>query len=125
MRISDWSSDVCSSDLIEEDVDDAPGAIAQRGRAQDRQHQVEDFESAVSAEGLAEVLLVAGKARFGGEVKQAEHADGGVNGKAGAGDFSALHLALQQVVGRSEGNTSEREQLMCIPQTDLCMHKQN
>src|SRR3546814_18178912 len=67
---------------IEEDVDDAPGAIAQRGRAQDRQHQVEAFASDVSAEGLAEVLLVVGKARFGGDVEQAEHADGGVNEKA-------------------------------------------
>src|SRR3546814_17486201 len=87
MRISDWSSDVCSSDLIEEDVDDAPGAIAQRGRAQDRQHQVEAFASAVSAEGLAEVLLVVGKARFGGDVEPAEHADGGVNEKAGEGEI--------------------------------------
>src|SRR3546814_1799853 len=68
MRISDWSSDVCSSDLvdaggrgasqieflrrdvgqrIEEDVDDAAGAVAQGGGAEDRQHEVEALAGAV------------------------------------------------------------------------------
>src|SRR3546814_15245708 len=93
MRISDWSSDVCSSDLvdaggrgasqiqflrrdvgqrIEEDVDDAAGAVAQGGGAEDRQHEVEALAGAVGSTGLAEVLRVIGEAGVGGDVEPAE-----------------------------------------------------
>src|SRR3546814_16776781 len=111
MRISDWSSDVCSSDLqlvdaagagvyacgrrapeiellwrqigerIEKDIDNAARPVAQRRGAQDRQHQVEDFTGAIGPEGLTEVLLEVGKAGIGGDVEQTEQANGGKIGR--------------------------------------------
>src|SRR3546814_3394008 len=75
---------------------------------------------------LAEVLLVVGKARFGGDVEQAEHADGGVNEKAGEGDLRALHVALQKVTfTRSEEHTSELQSLMRISYAVSCLKNKN
>src|SRR3546814_13293817 len=42
MRISDWSSDVCSSDLDGAAVGDQPAAVAEQGEIAEQLRQVED-----------------------------------------------------------------------------------
>src|SRR3546814_12633196 len=129
MRISDWSSDVCSSDLqlvdaagagvyacgrrapeiellwrqigerIEKDIDNAASHVAQRRRAQDRQHQVEAFTGAIGPEGLTEVLPEVGNTGIGGDVEPTAHADGEIDEDAGAADLRPTQVDLEEAVG--------------------------
>src|SRR3546814_7905010 len=106
MRISDWSSDVCSSDLIEQFGHDDV-------RAADEAHP--PF------------------GRLVGVVEQIEHErPGGVDERAGAegaivrGDQPAAGLAGQARhlgVGRSEEHTSELQSLMRISYAVFCLKK--
>src|SRR3546814_7038686 len=94
MRISDWSSDVCSSDLgalfDRRGRDGQPGYLARRARL------------------LAEVLHRRGQLRSGRQ----QHAD---LLRARPDEVSALH--------RSEEHTSELQSLMRISYAVFCLKK--
>src|SRR3546814_5971868 len=99
MRISDWSSDVCSSDL-------AGG------------QQLLAVEDRVGAGGEAQRLqLVAHLLAPGG---QPHHRPG--HGDAGDGD-RAHELERIQLRGRSEEHTSELQSLMRISYAVFCLEK--
>src|SRR3546814_7051052 len=111
MRISDWSSDVCSSDLVGGDA---------RTRQRLGEHGVERavaldrFRAAAQDDGIARL-----------------HAQGcGVRGHVGAAfvddaddaDGNA-HAAQCHAVGRSEEHTSELQSLMRISYAVFCLKK--
>src|SRR3546814_1173996 len=121
MRISDWSSDVCSSDLAFGKIDDMdivahPGAVggvvivaeyrqfgqASRRDAADEGHQIVRNSARVFADQSAVMRA--------DRVEIAQHRDppGGVGG----GDVGQ-HL-LDHQLGRSEEHTSELQSLMRI-----------
>src|SRR3546814_4768526 len=105
MRISDWSSDVCSSDLLE-----PAEPVAGRLRAA---HGIEGIAPDAAAEGTRRALE---SKHFG---------DGGaVVGKAvDAGETRAEHLTLQPAPFRSEEHTSELQSLMRISYAVFCLKK--
>src|SRR3546814_9113606 len=112
MRISDWSSDVCSSDLL-----DAPRA----GLA--LQHLLEIFLQPVLPDLVAgrDVQRILGLLIFLG-VRGADIADQVAD--RGPGRIIARKAALRRDAGRSEEHTSELQSLMRISYAVFCLKKQ-
>src|SRR3546814_3426270 len=119
IRISDWSSDVCSSDLVEQGII----AVGQRGQAHDAGVVDQHVNAAVSGLGGIE------HARHRGGI-----ADVGLNGQRAAA--VALDSANQgfgvagparivdddgKPVARSEEHTSELQSLMRISYAVFCL----
>src|SRR3546814_4761487 len=101
MRISDWSSDVCSSDLRLHEIAGHPGEL--------------DQPDGVALEQWPDDL---------------EHVAAGAEVTAGAGDHHRLHFRLvrqrpEEVpqLGRSEEHTSELQSLMRISYAVFCLKK--
>src|SRR3546814_7764240 len=107
MRISDWSSDVCSSDLWLVVAGDRPDP-----RFRDRQASV-GRRYAGGRRG--------GDGDAGGYIGAGRRCrDGAVSGQSGAGDDPA-RKAAHAGAGRSEEHTSELQSLMRISYAVLCM----
>src|SRR3546814_3396767 len=98
MRISDWSSDVCSSDLIigDEDDDDHPDEIGEHRRRNDEQRKQER----IAPLGLVHQIDV--------EQPQREQAEQRLQART-----------------RSEEHTSELQSLMRISYAVFCLKKKN
>src|SRR3546814_3806883 len=119
MRISDWSSDVCSSDLAEEGrgPDDKVGELAGLDRADLMPHALRDcrvdriFGDVAPRAQIVVVAALAGK-------RAALHLHL-VRGLPGAGD----HLADPAHRLRSEEHTSELQSLMRISYAVFCLKK--
>src|SRR3546814_5813730 len=123
MRMSDWSSDVCSSDLLDRVVVAAHQAPRRVDWIQER--QIGLFEQVLPVPGVAAVAVA--------EVDDAVVADQ-VAG-AQAGQVLAAELGIPLVgradgpavvdrvggVGRSEEHTSELQSLMRISYSVLCL----
>src|SRR3546814_7601398 len=110
MRISDWSSDVCSSDLIrlgEAEVD--LRALARHGEAEP--------QILAAAEQIAFAQPDVAERSFRGREAEAE---GELTGRL----FLDIHLD-QQLVGRSEEHTSELQSLMRTSYAVFCLKKKN
>src|SRR3546814_1559715 len=134
MRISDWSSDVCSSDLldaglggvvgvVEADGDklaDAAGAGAEPRRALDRGQALE-----------IELLELLERVRQQHRAGDVGDMTGQVAQRALAVDGAGLFLADAPIAqqfheflpSRSEAHTSELQSLMRIPSALLCLKK--
>src|SRR3546814_5239968 len=117
MRISDWSSDVCSSDLIEADQ---PRAIARGkfGKPADRDHRVEQGHVGAIGQrrwllgGADDADLLAERAR---EILD-DHRDDRL--------LDILAERDLHVIGeRSEEHTSELQSLMRISYAVFCLKK--
>src|SRR3546814_4561427 len=109
MRISDWSSDVCSSDL--DDLDD--GRLG--GELLAVLEPADDFDAFVHTQrrlGVAHVMPMAGD-----DVRRQQHVQGL------AGDI--LSAIAEQRLGRarSEEHTSELQKLMRISYAVFCLTK--
>src|SRR3546814_4983493 len=96
MRISDWSSDVCSSDLPAQIGHRLDAQLCRRARAQFRQRVAEAFDVVVTE-------------------KSAMDDD--------AGDVALAQYAHQFVGARSEEHTSELQSLMRISYAVFCLKK--
>src|SRR3546814_3931971 len=118
MRISDWSSDVCSSDLLEvhdvadhvELVGDPVAAMHVAGLAGD-------------VEGLAAGVALAERDRLGRRlagVQQAAELQAGLQADGHLG-LHVGELLLAELVGRSEEHTSELQSLMRISYAVFCL----
>src|SRR3546814_8281964 len=111
MRISDWSSDVCSSDLFWRDcVDCIADGVPEVGQG--------------SGGGLLEGRLDLGEGEFDGvEVGTVRRQEA----KLGPGSLDDLSngegLVGGQVVHRSEEHTSELQSLMRISYAGFCLKK--
>src|SRR3546814_5501567 len=117
MRISDWSSDVCSSDLRIEAVEilegiDAVLVIGGLRRQRQRRSEVEvgvQFEDI----GLGAIAGIAERGDFA-QVARLRHAAIGIFG---------IEQADIIAVGRSEEHTSELQSLMRISYAVFCLKK--
>src|SRR3546814_2135633 len=107
MRISDWSSDVCSSDLI---------AIwdpeKERTISKDTHHQNVDFNifEGMTVRGVNTVTISQGKVVY---------QDGDIRTEKGAGRY------VDRPTFRSEEHTSELQSLMRISYAVFCLKKKN
>src|SRR3546814_3062825 len=116
MRISDWSSDVCSSDL----VDQHPHlfALAHDGG----QHCIELADLSLELVTVRlehEVVLGLGEA---GEVAEGLEGELAVVGQH-LGRAREVHQELVDALGRSEEHTSELQSLMRISYAVFCLKK--
>src|SRR3546814_2083180 len=119
MRISDWSSDVCSSDLLRRGGVLRPGVAARRpahAAGADRADIAEDIleEAAVAAEGRR---LVAFRIDLAHQFEP-----GSVDGRdiAGRIEADAQHL-LRHRTRRSDEHTSELQSLMRNSSAVFCL----
>src|SRR6266550_5152089 len=90
------------ADRIGIDVGRGADAVAQRARAQNRQHEIRTVANAPAAQGLAEILVVLLDAHVGRHVVNAQQPEGAVEGEARPVLHAVLDLALQQVVDADE-----------------------
>src|SRR3546814_6178233 len=123
MRISDWSSDVCSSDLI--DLRELPRSLRLRERCDGRLAL-----RAKKADPLA--LRVERRARrrdpgFGTRAASVALVDLRLADRAAVNQrlTPVAGLARQHQVGRSEEHTSELQSLMRISYAVFCLKKKN
>src|SRR3546814_8287943 len=128
MRISDWSSDVCSSDLDDRDDDDffhRSGSLFLGLRGLQRGEFVGDLVGGLQlGDFLVERLLVAEAQRIGTAFGLVDAALEDFEAREGVFDTVAVgHLA--QLVPRSEEHTSELQSLMRISYAVFCLEKTN
>src|SRR3546814_5751582 len=132
MRISDWSSDVCSSDLVGEDDIDASRDLAARLRRRHHRQRLPDagrdgaYHDHVAVEGELGMfdprLVPALVDHVAGEAESlAKEINGGMGVAIGeAGDDGGIdgHAFLPS---RSEEHTSELQSLMRISYAVFCL----
>src|SRR3546814_7127457 len=107
MRISDWSSDVCSSDLLQDDVAGAWAPLATLVRLPTLDGlQCDDHACHLTGRDLYLLAAVATTADFAGAVEVPD-------GFTGSG------------IARSEEHTSELQSLMRISYAVFCLKKKN
>src|SRR3546814_3217139 len=111
MRISDWSSDVCSSDLHD------------RHRRQQRQVAVGQLDGLEGDAGQADIQQLLRQRRLGGQVQVAEQQVVLAQVLQVAGD-RLLDLDDQFAL-RSEEHTSELQSLMRTSYAVFCLKKKN
>src|SRR3546814_6644913 len=114
MRISDWSSDVCSSDLVDRLDLDVDARVARHRLDQDR--RVVHFGRTVARRQPDRLTLVAGLLRErprGREVAFDQGALDRAEKGACGGD--------RRAVGRSEEHTSELQSLMRLSYAVFCL----
>src|SRR3546814_3228603 len=139
MRISDWSSDVCPSDLITHERDRAQAATARAEAVSEL--LIGMFDSADPAQARGKEVTVRDvmdhaaaelEDRLAGQpalLAEMDHIIGGVYVRLGeyepAGDLLRRGLELRrQLHGpRSEEHTSELQSLMCISYAVFCLKK--
>src|SRR3546814_10482165 len=116
MRISDWSSDVCSSDLPPVDRDRLAGQIIAAVREQEDK---EILKLGHRAETTQRHGVGARRARsgVGDGVELLPRAFGGEGPRRGGVEANAI--------GRSEEHTSELQSLMRISYAVFCLKKKN
>src|SRR3546814_4331774 len=136
MRISDWSSDVCSSDLVEDHLGVGgrleDGAVVHQAAPQVArigEVAVVRQREAAAGEIREQRLDVAQRRLAGGRI--AVVTDGGVAGEARHDAFGGEDIADQAKVAvsvevlRSEEHTSELQSLMRISYAGFCLKKKN
>src|SRR3546814_6835312 len=122
MRISDWSSDVCSSDLVLHRAPEGPGARRQRADPAVRLRRLRDLADPVVL-GHGRQGLAGARRRVRGRQHPRRWrirpalAPGRAEGKAAQG--------LRGLRRRSEEHTSELQSLMRISYAVFCLKKKN
>src|SRR5438445_7892825 len=109
------------ADRIGIDVSRGSDAVAQRARAQNREHEIGTVANAPAAPGLAEILVVLFDPHVGGHVVNAQQPEGAVEGEARPVLHAVLELALQQVVDADE-KSADVGQDIAHPAADLLVH---
>src|SRR3546814_3898239 len=130
MRISDWSSDVCSSDLRRKDRCEIRQFQRQSGQACFRRKRQGLFEvmpnmDAVPVVGIARLHQIGFEAEFdrdGQRMRSARRSDPDACRRAAGKARGILHENVDQ---RSEEHTSELQSLMRISYAVFCLKKKN
>src|SRR3546814_6212087 len=115
MRISDWSSDVCSSDLIDGQRGGKPHEAAEGHRI--KAHQPPGVGAFQRVE-IIDQLLGRGRVR---RVLRHDHVQDEDDGQRNAGQ--AQHRVPARTPTRSEEHTSELQSLMRISYAVFCLKK--
>src|SRR6267378_2054646 len=110
------------ADRVGIEVACGPGAVAQRARAQNRQHEIGTVGNAPAAQGLAEILVVLLDPHVGRYVVDAEEADRAVEGEARPVLHAVLKLSLQHVVHADE-KVGDVGKEIAHPAADLLVHQ--
>src|SRR3546814_5545874 len=114
MRISDWSSDVCSSDLVR-----LSGQDARRGTFFHRHATIHDFKNGARFTPLRHLV----KDKYGFVVNDTLLSEEGVLGfEYGYSTTDPDSLVIWE---RSEEHTSELQSLMRISYAVFCLHIKN
>src|SRR3546814_9309430 len=130
MRISDWSSDVCSSDLIHA-KDDQPRFLGPRAAEQVDPQPVAEIDLGVEAARQLDLarLLVDQRDRAGDAVQHLRH---DLPEPAISDDDRRAARRIARIVevglvgaGRSEEHTSELQSLMRNSYAGFCLKKKN
>src|SRR3546814_2871405 len=138
MRISDWSSDVCSSDLLRSDPGFSPRSDPPVGYVSDviggsrwvfllcefglLSRAVLEAEAVVS--GLQDVAVVGEPIEeCGGHLRVTEHAGPLTEAEVGGDDDAGALVEFAQQMERSEEHTSELQSLMRISYAVFCLKK--
>src|SRR3546814_8865617 len=128
MRISDWSSDVCSSDL----ADGGAAAVEKARRVVDRRREIGDVVLVGQHLPVHRHLLTAvvgPLAHRDGDAAAAGGGDGGDHRGLAEGAGKAAHLQVELLRRdrgggvRSEEHTSELQSLMRISYAVFCLKK--
>src|SRR3546814_9168077 len=117
MRISDWSSDVCSSDLI--------GHGKQQKKRCEARHDVDDAAIVIDTTGMQAVVQHPYAQEHGARHKTVRnHLDNGAF-HSGRVEYEETqrHKAHVRNRGRSEEHTSELQSLMRISYAVFCLKK--
>src|SRR3546814_5930913 len=138
MRISDWSSDVCSSDLL--GGGQPVAAQQQRRRRRGRAHDRQRSGDARVRQSQREIQRDVGNLPLGRAIVAAVDSDGedGRGGSIGHGsslepvepgwkhcDGAAIQSIERTINARSEEHTSELQSLMRISYAVFCLKKKN
>src|SRR3546814_3864993 len=118
MRISDWSSDVCSSDLADDGEHDAGGDAEEPVQLEDR---VAEGHGAWSVRFLPRGAGGCGRSRSAAVAPHGRL-------RTGSGPGSRRRARTASAVGRrsrSEEHTSELQSLMRISYAVFCLKKKN
>src|SRR3546814_2403799 len=122
MRISDWSSDVCSSDLARTD-DGLHGFVCAQTWYRDSRAQVAIADSGIGIRSsLTESLDLAKRLAKQNACELAT--EYGISSKLGRG-HAGYGLTLARDLARSEEHTSELQSLMRISYAVFCLKKKN
>src|SRR3546814_1398901 len=113
MRISDWSSDVCSSDLPHGDV--AVGELRHADRARNLARQPRADRAVGVADRIGELHLFAAREHRGGILDDLR--------VEAVGHLVAEARQREAALVRSEEHTSELQSLMRISYAVLCLQK--
>src|SRR3546814_8108380 len=113
MRISDWSSDVCSSDLLHPPVNDAIGLCGQSGS---KAHLTEEGTATAAPYSSDEISRHANRS---------ELVDSALDFALQLLAFAFHFLRFSFAAYRSEEHTSELQSLMRISYAVFCLTKQN
>src|SRR5882672_2808569 len=110
------------ADRVGIEVGRGSNAVAQRARAQNRQHEIRTVANAPAAQGLAEILVVLLDPHVGRHIVNAQQAERAVEGEARPVLHAVLELALQQVVDADEkvGDVGEE---IAHPAADLLVQQ--
>src|SRR3546814_6900965 len=116
MRISDWSSDVCSSDLLNRvgPVDIAERVVAGRAAFPVRRVEQHNLLAALAAETRRDFVVLTLNIEHDNRIRPLQ--------QIGNDDADALARSGR---GRSEEHTSELQSLMRISYAVFCLKKKN
>src|SRR3546814_5687999 len=125
MRISDWSSDVCSSDLESRRCGHRPARISERDAADAVAHRHVSVVPRIGGSGGRACGGRGGRALW--PVDDGDDFDRGDRGNRSEPLFPALPLSRPRIdeSTSSEEHTSELQSLMRISYAVFCLKKQN
>src|SRR3546814_10870007 len=126
MRISDWSSDVCSSDLAGDPAPRRPPAAGGLAGLADQASRAEEQAGAPRAAGLRPHRLALRQPQPGAEPRtRVDHAVASHRPAGGPGVAAGLRPSHRHRPKRSEEHTSELQSLMRISYAVFCLKKKN
>src|SRR3546814_9180129 len=120
MRISDWSSDVCSSDLLGPQLDKM---VVLWAKGDPDGLAIAMNESLAATPELAKTLLWDRNARWADQLKARMDQPGTVFVAVGAGHLAGERSVQDYLKERSEEHTSELQSLMRISYAVFCLKK--
>src|SRR3546814_6838481 len=118
MRISDWSSDVCSSDLVKAGGSVSPHRVYNIGnnRPEELMHMIDVLEEAVGKKAVRDFQPLQA-----GDVPETYANIDAISSDLGFAPTTSIEAGIPRFVDRSEEHTSELQSLMRISYAVFCL----